>query len=406
MKCRESGFEFRNRAACAVKIAFHSWYILFMQWKGITLFRLAGIQVVIDYSWFVIFVLVVSTMAESYFPAVQQHFSTPQYWLMGICAAILFFASVLLHELAHSFVAMRHGIQVTAIRLFIFGGLAQVSSEPESGRHEFLIALAGPAVSLALGFGFGLFWGITLLTGRVGPVSAVAWYLAAANVLLGIFNLIPGFPLDGGRILRAILWDRWANLTRATRVVSQIGHSFALFLIFLGILLFVLTQSLITGLWFVLIGLFMRQSATGSYQAVVIRESLTGVQIRQVMKENIISVDWLTPVEELVNDYFYKYQFSSFPVLNQQELVGMVSLAHVKTVPKDLWMFKQVRDIMVPIEQVSYLRPSDDATEAFRRMVVEDAGSMPVIEGGKLVGIVTRRDLLGLFKIKSDLGLS
>jgi Zn-dependent protease/predicted transcriptional regulator len=377
-----------------------------MQWKGITLFRLAGIQVIIDYSWFIIFILVVSTMAESYFPAVQQQFTTAQYWLMGTCAAILFFASVLLHELAHSFVAIRHGIRVTVIRLFIFGGLAQVSSEPESGRHEFLIALAGPATSMALGFGFGLLWGLMLVAGGPGPVAAVAWYLAAANILLGIFNLIPGFPLDGGRILRAILWDRWANLTRATRVVSQIGHSFALFLIFLGILLFVLAQSLVTGLWFVLIGLFMRQSATGSYQAVVIRESLSGVQIRQVMKDNIIWVDWLAPLETLVNDYIYKYQFNSFPVFRQGELVGMVSLGHVKVVPKELWMFKQVRDIMTPIEQVPYLSPADDATEAFRRMVVEEVGSMPVIEGGKLVGIVSRRDLLGLFKIKSDLGLS
>jgi Zn-dependent protease/predicted transcriptional regulator len=377
-----------------------------MQWKGIHLIRLGGIQIIIDYSWFIIFILVVSTMAESYFPAVQQQFSTAQYWIMGLCAAILFFASVLLHELAHSFVAIRYGIRVTVIRLFIFGGLAQVSSEPESGRHEFLIALAGPATSMMLGFGFGLLYGFMLVTGRLGPAAAVAWYLAAANVLLGVFNMIPGFPLDGGRILRAILWDRWANLTRATRVVSQIGNSFALFLIFLGILLFVLAQSLITGLWFVLIGLFMRQSATGSYQAVVIRESLAGVQVRQVMKENVISVDWLASLEELVNEYIYKYQFSNFPVFNQDELVGIVSLHHVKTVPKELWMFKQVRDIMTPIEQVPYLRPAEDATEAFKRMVAEDLSSMPVIEGGKLVGIISRRDLLGLFKIKSDLGLS
>jgi Zn-dependent protease/predicted transcriptional regulator len=377
-----------------------------MQWKGIQLFRLAGIQIIIDYSWFVIFLLVVSTMAESYFPSVQGQFNTAQYWLMGLCAAILFFVSVLLHELAHSFVAIKHGLKVTVIRLFIFGGLAQVSSEPESGRHEFLIALAGPAASLFLGVGFGFLYGFLLLSGRTGPAAEVARYLAAANVLLAIFNMIPGFPLDGGRILRAILWDRWANLTRATKVVSQIGNSFALFMIFLGILLFILAQSLITGLWFVLIGLFMRQSAAGSYQAVVIRESLAGVQIRQVMKENAVTVDWLTPLEELVNDYIHKHQFAGLPVFNRGELVGMVSLDNVKTVPKELWMFKQVRDIMTPIEQVVHAAPSDDATETFRRMVAEDLSSMPVIEGGKLIGMVSRRDLLDLFKIRSDLGIS
>jgi len=377
-----------------------------MRWKSFFAFRLAGIQIIIDYSWFIIFFLVIYSMAENYFPATQGSFSTPQYWIMGVIAAILFFLSVLLHELAHSFLAMRHGIQVTAIRLFIFGGLAQVASEPESGRHEFLIALAGPATSLLLGFGFGLFYLLMFLSGNLGPVASVAGYLATANILLGLFNLIPGFPLDGGRILRAILWDRWSDVTRATRVVSRIGNAFALFLIIFGLLLMVLAQSLISGLWLVLIGLFMKQSALGSYQAVVLRESLAGVQIRQVMKENIVSVDWLMPLEELVREYFYKYQYTNFPVLNRTELIGMVSLDQVKAVSKELWTFKQVRDIMTPIEQVPFLKPTDDATEAFRLMVSHDMGRMMVIEGGRLVGMVSRRDLLDLFKIKSDLGIS
>jgi CBS domain-containing protein len=170
-------------------------------------------------------------------------------------------------------------------------------------------------------------------------------------------------------------------------------------------LLFLVAQSLVSGLWFVLIGLFMKQSARGSYQAVVLRESLAGVQIRQVMKEEIVSVDWLISLDDLVRDFIYKYKFSDFPVFNRSELIGMVSLAQVKVVSKDLWMFKQVRDIMTPIEQVPFLRSADDATEAFRRMVSEDLGIMPVIDEGKLVGIISRRDLLDLFKIKSDLGI-
>jgi Zn-dependent protease/predicted transcriptional regulator len=377
-----------------------------MQLKGIRLFRLGGINIIIDYSWFVIFILVVSTMAESYFPAVQRQFTSAQYWIMGLCAALLFFASVLLHELAHWFVAIRHGIQVTYIRLFIFGGLAQVSAEPESGRHEFLIALAGPATSIALGFGFGVLYGFLFITGQLGPVAAVAWYLSGANILLAVFNLIPGFPLDGGRMLRAILWDRWSNVTRATKVVSQIGNTFAMFLIFLGILVFLFALSLITWLWLVLIGLFMRQSAAGSFRAVEIRESLAGMKIRQVMKDNMVRVDWLIPLEELVNSYIYKHQFTTFPVFNRDELLGMVSQENVKEVPKELWMFKQVRDIMTPIEDVPHLAPSDDAIEAFKRMVTEDLYGMPVIDDGRLVGTVSRRDLTDLFKIKSDLGIS
>ena len=377
-----------------------------MNWKGIRLFRVGGVDVVIDYSWFVIFFLVVYTIAESYLPAAQSQFTSAQYWIMGLVTAILFFLSVLLHELAHSFVAIRHGVRVVAIRLFIFGGLAQVASEPESGRHEFLIALAGPAVSMFLGFGFGLLFGILWVSGMTGPVATVAGYLAETNIMLAIFNMIPGFPLDGGRILRAILWDRWANLTRATRVVSQIGNALALFLIFLGVLVFLVAQSMIAGLWLLLIGLFMKQSALGSYQAVVLRESLSGVQIRQVMTENVVSVDWLVSLVDLVNDFFYRHKFTEFPVFNRDDLIGMVSLDQVKQVPRDLWMFKQVRDIMTPIEQVPSLKPTDDATEAFRRMMAGDVSRMPVIEEGRLVGILSRRDLLDLFKIKSDLGIS
>jgi Zn-dependent protease/predicted transcriptional regulator len=377
-----------------------------MRLKSFRVFRLGGIQIVIDFSWIIIFLLVVYTMAAGSPAGTQAGFISAQYWIMGLVAGMLFFMSVLLHELAHSLVAIKHGVRVIAIRLFIFGGLTQVSSEPESGRQELLIALAGPAASLLLGFGFGFLFVLMFLSGQTGPVAVVAGYLATANILLGIFNLIPGFPLDGGRVLRAILWDRWGDMARATRVVSQVGGSLALFLIILGILLFVLGQSLASGLWLVLIGLFMKQSAMGSYQAVVLRESLAGVKIRQVMKENIVSVDWLAPLDELVRDYIYKYQFTNFPVFNRDELVGMVTLPQVKQVQKELWMFKQVRDIMTPIEQVQYLRPTDDATEAFRRMVSEDLGRMPVIEGGRLVGIVSQRDLLDLFKIKSDLGIS
>ncbi len=376
-----------------------------MKLRGLHLLRIAGIQIIIDYSWFIIFFLVIYSMAESYFPQTQKHYTAPQYWTMGLVAATLLFSSVLLHELAHSFVAIRYGIQVLSIRLFIFGGLAQVSREPRTGRHEFLIALAGPAASMALAFFFALCYGALYFGGGSRAAGAVAGYLALSNVLLAVFNLIPGFPLDGGRILRAILWDRWDDIARATKVVSQIGNAFALFLIILGALQFFLTQSLVSGLWFIFIGLFMKQSAVGSYQAVVVKQALAGVQIRQIMTENVVAVDWLVPVDELVRDYIYKHQFTNFPVFNREEFIGMVSLADVKTVPKELWGFKQVRDIMTPADQVPSLNPNEDATEALARMVTDDLGRMPVVEDGRLVGIVSRRDIMNLFKIKSDLGV-
>jgi Zn-dependent protease len=377
-----------------------------MKLRGFSLLHIGGIEIMIDYSWFIIFFLVMYTMAELYFPQSHQHYSVAQYWIMGAVSALLFFLSVLIHELAHSFVALKYGIKVHSIRLLIFGGLAQVASEPKTGRHEFLIALSGPAASMALGMFFLAVYSFVLFGGSPTPASAIAGWLAFANVVLAFFNMIPGFPLDGGRILRAILWDRWDDVTRATKVVSQLGNGFALFLIIFGILQFLVTQSLISGLWFIFIGLFMKQSAVGSYQAVMMQRTLAGVQVRQIMTENVVSVDWLIPIDELVQNYIYKHQFTNFPVFNRDEFVGMVSLEGVKTIAKELWGFKQVRDIMTPVELVPCLSPADDATEALSKMVSGDIGRMPVVENGRLVGIVSRRDILNLFRIKSDLGVA
>jgi Zn-dependent protease/predicted transcriptional regulator len=381
-------------------------YVNDMKLSGFSLLRIRGIEIVVDYSWFVVFFLFVYIMAEGYFPQEHQHYTVPQYWIMGTITVVLFFASILMHELAHSLVAIKHGIKVTSIRLLIFGGLSQVASEPKNGRQEFLIALAGPATSMALGMLFLIVYSYFLITDRMTPAAAIAGWLTFGNIAVAVFNLIPGFPLDGGRILRAFLWDRWNDMARATRVVSQVGNGFAMFLIILGIMQFFVTQSLILGLWFILIGLFMKQSAAGSYQAVMLRRALVGVPVRQIMTENMVIVDWLISVDQLVHDYIYKHKFTSFPVFNRDEFIGMVSLEEVKTISKDLWSFKQVRDIMTPVEHVPCLSPTEDTTEALSRMLSGDIGCMPVVENGQLVGIVSRRDIMNLFKIKSDLGVA
>lgn len=377
-----------------------------MKVGGFTLMRIGGIEVIIDYSWFIIFFLVVYTMAEGYFPQTHQNYSAPQYWIMGTVAAVLFFISILIHEVAHSLVAIKQGIRITSIRLLIFGGLAQASSEPKTGRTEFLIALSGPAASMALGMFFLTIYTYFLLTDRMTPAAGVAWCLAWANIILAILNMIPGFPLDGGRILRAFLWDRWGDRERATKIVSQIGSAFALFLIIFGILQFLITESILSGLWLIFVGVFMKQSATGSYQAVMLQRALVGIKVRQIMTENLVTVDWLISISELVERYIYKHQFANYPVFDRDEFVGMVSLEGVKTISKELWGFKQVRDIMTPVELVPCLRPTDDASDALSRMVSEDIGRMPVVENGRLLGIVSRRDIMNFFKVKSDLGVA
>jgi Zn-dependent protease len=376
-----------------------------MKRSGFTLMHIGGIEVIIDYSWFIIFFLGIYVMAESFFPQIHKQYTQTQYWIMGTVAAVLYFLSILIHELAHSYVAMRYGIKVTSIRLLIFGGISQVASEPKNGRHEFLIALSGPASSMVLGL---LFLGIclpALAMNSMNPVTAIAELLALANISLAVLNMIPGFPLDGGRILRAFLWDHWGDMARATKIVSRIGNGFALFLIVFGILQFLAAQNPISGVLLTIVGLFMKLSATGSYQTVMLRQTLAGVQVKQIMTENLVTVDWLISVNELVQDYMYKHQFTNYPVFNREEFLGMVSLEGVKTIPKELWGFKQVRDIMTPVELVPCLKPTDDATEALSRMISTDIGHMPVVENGRLVGIVSRRDIMNLFKIKSDLGI-
>ncbi len=405
-RLREQGNLSRALALCAWESSFASWYKLRMRFRGINLLRIHGIQITIDYSWFVILFLVIYSMAEGYLPPAEKSRPVPHSWLMGVVAVGLFFLSVLIHELAHTLVSLRQGVQVLGIRLFIFGGLRQVTSEPKSGGNEFLIALAGPATSMVIALGSGFLYFFLLLTGSYRPLAALASILAFSNLLLAILNMIPGFPLDGGSILRAILWDRWNDLTRATKTVSQIGNAVALFLILLGVALLFFTQFMIVGLWVAFIGLIMKQSAVGSYQAAVLKETLSGVQIRQIMTENVVAVDWLKSLEELVRDYVYRFQFTSFPVFDRDEFMGMVSLSDVRAVPKELWGFKQVRDVMTPADHVISLGPTDDATEALSRMTSADVGRMPVLENGRLVGIVSRRDIMNLFKIKSDLGLT
>lgn len=366
--------------------------------------RIGGIEVIVDYSWFVL--LAIFAMVGLYFPQMRQNYTTMQFWGMITVGVLLFFFSILIHELAHSFVAIKHGIKVTSIRLLIFGGLAQATSEPKTGKHEFLIALSGPAASMALGVFFLVVWALLNATNQMHLSEQVTGNLAFANIAMAILNLIPGFPLDGGRILRAFLWDRWDDMARATKIVSQIGNGCALFLIIFGILQFLATQSLGLGMLFVFLGLFMRHSAAGSYQTVMLRRTLTGVQVKQVMIETVVSVDWLASVSDFVQDYIYKHKLTDFPVFNRDEFIGMVSLEGVKTISKELWGFKQVRDILTPVEMVLFLQPADDAAEALSRMLAGDLEQMPVLEDGRFLGIVSRRDIMNLFKIKSDLGVA
>lgn len=368
--------------------------------KGLKLGCVMGIEIWLDYSWLIIFFLLLWSLSGGYFPVTYPGFSKTGYLIMGAISALGLFACVLLHELSHSYVALRSGIGVPRITLFIFGGVAQIAEEPKSARMEFNIAVAGPICSLILA---GLFWVIATLGDAAlpTPLIPILKYLAFVNTALVIFNMIPGFPLDGGRILRAYLWGRWRDLRRATYTVSQIGSFCGIGLVVLGGI-FILTGNLIGGIWFIFIGLFLNNAAKSGYQMTVMKSALSGVLVKDVMTRNVVSVHPGITLSDLVKNHFYLHVFISFPVIDQAGgFLGMVSLKQVREVPQGEWDTRRVGDIMTPAADIRALAPYDSAEDLFNTL--NQLGRVPVLKGGKLVGIVTRRDIMALLTIRTGL---
>lgn len=372
--------------------------------KGIRVTKIFGIEIWVDYSWLIIFALVAWSLASSYFPHEYPGLGVTPYWIMGAVSAVLLFVCVLLHELSHSYIARKSGIVVPRITLFIFGGVAQISEEPRSAKMEFNIAIAGPICSFILGV---IFW-ILSKTGYASSHKgflAISEYLAFINIALVIFNMIPGFPLDGGRILRAYLWNKWQDIKKATYTVSRIGSAFGIGLMLLGLVNFFL-GNLIGGIWFVFIGMFLNQAAKSGYQMTVFKDVLSGVRVKDVMTPNVVSVSDSLTLSDLVQNYFYHHLFVSFPVVSGGgELIGMISVSQVKNVPKDIWHEKRVGDIMMKASEIQAISPEEEALSALNLLMRNELGRLPVVERNKLVGIITRRDIMTLLMIKSDLGV-
>jgi Zn-dependent protease/CBS domain-containing protein len=364
--------------------------------------RIAGIRIVIDPTWLFVFALVVWSLATGYFPAADASITGAEAWTLGAVAGVLLFASVLVHELSHALLARRAGIPVPRIRLFLFGGVSEMAAEPHNPRSEFRIAVAGPLTSLGLA---ALFWGLqrTALPSLVPGGPLVAEYLATINLALAIFNLVPGFPLDGGRILRAWLWWRRGDLLSATRTAGRAGSVVAYALMGLG-LVNLITGATLGGMWMILIGMFLNQAAGSSYQTALLKDLLSGVRVRERMTRQVIAVPAHASLEELVNDYFYRHPHGSFPVSwDDGRLAGMVSLEQVKSVPRDGWVRTPVRQVMTPAEGVCALDPEEDCFAALEKMIRCDAGRLPVVDSGNIVGILSRRDVMKLFQVRSGL---
>jgi Zn-dependent protease/CBS domain-containing protein len=321
---------------------------------------------------------------------------------MGIAGALGLFLSIVFHELSHSLVARNYGVPMGGITLFIFGGVAEMSKEPENAKSELLMAIAGPIASIVAG---AIFYGIYLVAQYLGfgkPVQGVFIYLGLINVILAGFNLIPAFPLDGGRVLRSILWAWKKNLRWATRISSRIGSGFGIFLILLGVFSFI-NGNIIGGVWWFLIGMFIRGASQQSYQQLLLRKSLEGEPISRFMKRNPVTVSKDTSLKELLEDYFYQYHFKIYPVVDQDKLVGCIHIRQIKDIPEEERRRKTVGELADQCNSSNTINQDVDAMKALSRMRKSGNSRLMVMDHGKLTGIVALKDMLEFLSTKVDL---
>ncbi|MFN8584573.1 MAG: site-2 protease family protein [Dehalococcoidia bacterium] len=362
---------------------------------GIGIGRIRGIEIRIHWSWFIILVLLTWSFADGLYRDLYENWSDSQRWTAAAVTSGLFFLSVLLHELSHAFVAQRYGMSVPSITLFVFGGVSSIAGEMRTAREEFAVAIAGPLMSWVLAVIFGVLWLATHGTGLAGIFGYLAWI----NGALGLFNLLPGFPLDGGRVLRSIVWGRSKSLVRATRVAASVGSIIAYLMIALG-LLSVFYFGLLGGIWYVLIGLFLKSAAEGSYQAMLADRALRNVATRTVMQPPSQPVDPSMTVQQLVDERLLRAAERAYLVGDEGRVLGLVTASDITRLPRERWASTTVRDVMVPAEQVKTVMPQTDLVAAMQLMQQHDVHQLPVLEDGRLVGMLTRGDVLRQIEIR------
>lgn len=363
---------------------------------SLNLGKIFGIQVRLHYSWFIIFILVTGTL-------VYPHWSQWLSWVMAIITSLLFFVSVLAHELAHSLVGRVNGIPIKSITLFIFGGMAQMTREATKAGAELKMAAAGPACSLAIGGFFGLIWFLT--RGTLEPVAIMAGQLAFINVALAAFNLIPGFPLDGGRVFRASMWYFSGNYRRSTQVATRLGQGIAYAFIAGGIAIMFLFHEWLSGLWLAFIGWFLQSTASMSYRQAQWREALSGLTASQMMTADYITVPPGITVNQLVQEHILPKGHHLFLVTEGERLKGMLTLQNIKSVPQSKWATTQVEKIMVPAERLKSVSPDQDGLSVVEQMDENELNQMPVASEGRIIGLVTRDNLLRFLRTRTELGI-
>lgn len=370
--------------------------------KGIlTSFKVAGIHIEIDYSWAIIFLLVLFGLAAGYFPQVIPGYNWLEYWIVGLTATVLFFASIVTHELSHAMMANRFGHRVNRITLFVFGGMAHLSAEPQKATEELLIASVGPLTSFVLGL---FFWALPhvldLSSWRLW--SETLTYLGIINIALAVFNLLPGFPLDGGRILRAVFWWQSGDVVSATARAGRWAMGVVYGLIILGGLE-ILGGALLGGIWLILIAMFLRSASTASVQNVTVERILGAAQVHDIMvrEPQIVRAD--ESIADAVENYFLKYGYAGFPVARDGRIVGLISLGQVQQCPPAERATRPVESVMRAIDGSVTIGPSASVLDALHKMAEADTGRLFVMDGDRLVGLITRSGIGRYLQIKSRL---
>ncbi|MGE5153634.1 MAG: site-2 protease family protein [Bdellovibrio bacteriovorus] len=380
--------------------------------KGVRLGRVAGVEVGLDWSLLIVFGLIAMALAGGVLPRWHPDWGQAKVLTTALAAAVLFLASVLVHELAHAVVGRRHGVEIRRITLFVFGGMAHLEEEPKDWQAELRMAIAGPLASLGLGFLFLIL--AQAIAGpiavdpqdparalaQVGPVATLLLWLGPVNIILGLFNLVPGFPLDGGRVLRAILWGLTGDLTRSTLMAAMAGQVVSWVLIGLGFAMIlglrvpVFGSGALGGFWLALIGWFLGNAARQSWQGRLMEDRLGALPVARVMHHDYRRVDPDLSVQELVDQGFLALSYRAYPVVEADQLQGLVSLEDVRRLDRRRWAELRVADVMIPLDRLHILRPGDSAVAALRLLAEQGVNQLPVVDKGRLLGLVTREDIL------------
>jgi Zn-dependent protease/CBS domain-containing protein len=388
--------------------------------SGFSIGKIFGINIQIDWSWLFIALLITWNLSAA-FGQLHPNWSIALRWSTALAAALLFFISVLAHEMAHSLMARAHGMPVRKITFFLFGGVSNIQRHPPSPSAEFLLTIVGPITSILLGIIFTLIAGISAapalgvamtnpseVAAQLSPLTTLLLWLGPINILLGVFNLIPGFPLDGGRIVRSIFWAISDDLRRATRWASWLGQAVAWLLIASGIAMIfgaripLFGQGFVNGLWLAFIGWFLNNASVQSYQQLVVHDILEDVPVTRLMRRDPPTVPPTCSITDLVHEHVMGTDDHAFPVVEEGQLVGLVTLEDMRKLSRDRWDATSTREIMTHADDLIVITPHEDAAEALNRLRQRDVRQLPVLRNGTLAGLLRRRDIIRWLQLEAE----